>query len=101
VVRMPHDYFIDDHKPPVDRSALGWTIWLLRNVTAIVLIIAGIAMLVLPGQGVLTIMAGIACRTFPGKFRLQRQLVSRPGVLKALNWIRHKYDREPLLAPEH
>lgn len=101
VIRMPHDYFTDDRKPPVDRSPMGWAIWLLRNISAIVLIIAGIAMLILPGQGVLTIMLGIACSTFPGKFKLQRQLVSRPGVLKALNWIRHKYDRKPLLAPEH
>jgi len=100
VIRMPHDYFVDDSKPPGRRGVLGWTVWCLRNLVAIVLLLAGIAMLVLPGQGLLTIMIGIACSTFPGKFRLQRRLVSRPGVLHALNWIRRKYQRPPLLAPE-
>ncbi len=100
VVRMPHDYFVDDRRPPVQRGLLAWVIWCLRNLLAVVLIVAGVAMLVLPGQGILTIMIGIACSTFPGKFRLQRRLVTRPGVLRALNWIRQKYQRPPLLAPD-
>ena len=100
VVRMPHDYFVKDIRPTPDRSILAWLIWGARNLLAIILILAGVAMLVLPGQGLLTIMIGIACSTFPGKFHLQRRLAARPGVLAALNWIRQKYRRTPLLAPK-
>lgn len=99
VVRMPQDYFVNDTRPPPDRGALAWIIWGARNLLALVLILAGILMLVLPGQGLLTIMIGVACSTFPGKFYLQRRLAAQPGVLTALNWIRQKYRRTPLLAP--
>lgn len=102
VVRMPADYFVATraHRRH-QRGPLAWLTWSLRNTLAILLIIAGIMMLVLPGQGALTIMIGIACSTFPGKYALQRRFASRPKVLAALNWIRRKYGHEPLIAPHH
>ncbi|MCB1837239.1 MAG: hypothetical protein KDH99_06415 [Alcanivoracaceae bacterium] len=96
VVRIPDDYFSTPGRPEVQRGPLAWTIWLLRNTLATVLVIAGVIMLVLPGQGILTILVGIACSTFPGKYRLERRLVRRPKVLAALNWIRRHYDKPPL-----
>jgi hypothetical protein len=99
VVRMPADYFVAKRPQRRHRGALAWLTWSLRNALAILLIIAGIIMLALPGQGVLTIMIGIACSTFPGKYALQRRFASRPKVLAALNWIRQKYGHEPLIAP--
>jgi len=52
-------------------------------------------MLVLPGQGVMTVLIGVALLDFPGKHRLQRWIVGRRGVLDALNWIRRKRGRPP------
>lgn len=95
-VRIPQDYFSAPHKPDIQRGPLAWTIWALRNTLAAILVTAGVIMLVLPGQGILTILIGIACSTFPGKYRLERRLVRRPKVLAALNWIRRRYDRPPL-----
>ncbi|WP_290538524.1 S-methyl-5-thioribose-1-phosphate isomerase [Alcanivorax sp.] len=64
------------------------------------LLVAGILMLVLPGQGLLTILIALMASTFPGKYRLERAIMRRPGVFRAANWIRRKYDRTPLKHPD-
>ena len=68
-----------------------------RNVIGIVLILAGIAMLVLPGQGVLTILAGLVLLHFPRKHEVMRWIVSRRAVLASANWVRHRAGRPPLV----
>jgi hypothetical protein len=45
---------------------------------------------VLPGQGILTILAGIALIDFPGRHRLVRWIVARETVMSALNWVRRR-----------
>ena len=67
-----------------------------KNVLGAVLMIAGVAMLVLPGQGLLTMVLGFLLIDFPGKYRLERWLVARPMVHRPLNWIRRRAGREPL-----
>ena len=52
-------------------------------------------MLFTPGQGILSILAGLLLMNFPGKFRLERWLVQRPGVLKSLNWLRARRGKAP------
>ena len=72
---------------------------LLKNpgYTAVaVLILAGIAMLVLPGQGLLTILIGFLMLDLPGKYRVEKWLISRGRVLHAINWYRGKKGRPPL-----
>lgn len=99
VVLMPEDYFVVDYQHTRHRGPLGWTIWSLRNLLALLLILAGIIMLVLPGQGLLTILIGVSCSTFPGKYRLQRRIAALPKVLATLNWVRKKYHRPLLQQP--
>ena len=53
-------------------------------------------MLVLPGQGLLTIVTGLLLINYPGKYKLEQKLVAVPAVFKALNWIRFKANK-PLL----
>jgi hypothetical protein len=53
-------------------------------------------MLVLPGQGVLTILAGITLLNYPGKRRLELWLVRRPAIHRAIDWIRRRAGRAPL-----
>lgn len=100
LVRMPSDYFISDTRLLPARGTRAWLVWGLRNLLAAVLVTAGIAMLVLPGQGLLTILIGIASSTFPGKYRLERALVRRPGVYRAINWVRTRYDKPPVIHPD-
>ena len=56
-------------------------------------------MLVTPGQGVLTIVVGMLLFDFPGKFRLERWLVTRPTVWRSINWLRERAGREPSQTP--
>jgi len=57
-------------------------------------------MLVLPGQGVLTLLLGIGLLGFPEKYKLQQRIVSQATVLRTLNRIRRRAGREPLVFRE-
>lgn len=59
------------------------------------LLISGIIMLVLPGQGLLTIVVGLSLLPFPGKNKLEKYLLARQSVRSSLNWIRVKAKKEP------
>jgi len=63
-------------------------------------ILAGIAMLVLPGQGLLSILIGVTLLNFPGKYALERRIVGRPAVSRTLNRIRARARRPPLEIPD-
>ena len=76
VKRLPSDYFLDSYRPPERHVALR----LVRNVVGGLLLIAGIAMLVLPGQGMLTILAALFLMDFPGKPAAARWLLRRRQV---------------------
>lgn len=99
VLRIPPEYFALPPPPSPLKSGEGWLLWLLRNIAGCVLIALGVLMLVLPGQGVLTILIGIGVSALPFKYRLERRLAARPRVLRALNWIRRRYHKPPLLPP--
>jgi hypothetical protein len=99
VARMPADYFARDrhHTPWEDKHPIVRILLLIaKNLFGLILVGLGILMLVLPGQGVLTIVAGIALIDFPGRHRAVHWLVSKPPVLKSLNWLRKRAHREPL-----
>ncbi|MFD2111307.1 PGPGW domain-containing protein [Thiorhodococcus fuscus] len=103
VARIPEDYFCDrEHQRTRKRlhRLLHYGILALKNLTGGILILAGIAMLVLPGQGLLTIIMGIILSDFPGKFALERRLASNPRILGGINWLRKKGGSAPLIAPD-
>lgn len=92
--RLPADYFMS-HWQRVDAQRrdhpLGrWLIPLLRNLLGCVLLLAGVAMLLLPGQGLLTMVIGLCVMDFPGKRRALDWMVGRPAIQQGLNWIRRK-----------
>jgi len=62
-------------------------------------VLMGLLMLVTPGQGVMTLLVGLLLMNFPGKYRMERWLVMRPGVLRALNWLRRRRGQRPFAAP--
>lgn len=94
VVRIPPDYFALEERriaPWSDRHpALRWSALLGKNLLGVILILMGIAMLVLPGQGLLTILIGIVLTSFPGKYRLERWLVRRRPIWRSVNWLRRR-----------
>jgi len=94
---LPEDYFESD--APVRTR---WTIGRLgRNVAGVMLILVGAVLSIpgVPGQGLLTVLAGVLLVDFPGRRRLERMLVGRRGVLPALNRLRARFGRPPLRPP--
>ena len=61
--------------------------------------IRGASRLVLPGQGILTLLIALMVSTFPGKYRMERAIMRRPRVLRAANWIRRRYHKPELNPP--
>ncbi len=97
VIKLPYDYFAHEHRPK-EKWLKGSGIFnIVKNIVGIVLIIGGILMLVLPGQGVLTILIGLMITDFPGKYKFERWLVKREPVLKTINWIRKRAGKRELL----
>jgi len=100
LVRLPVDYF-DDDRPrgwfPGIPMPLRITVLILKNLIGVVFVLAGIAMLVLPGQGLLTILLGMSLVDFRGKRKLERRIVGQPAVLRMINSIRMKYGKPPLV----
>jgi hypothetical protein len=103
VVQLPNDYFTVGRRRHArwlkKRPALQPVVLVAKNMLGIVLILAGLIMLVVPGQGLLTLVVGLMLTNFPGKFRLERWLATRPPVWRSINWLRRRAGREPLRRP--
>jgi len=103
VTRMRPDYFLS-RQPSAEswigqHSAVRAALYVLKNLCGLILVLAGAAMLVLPGQGVLTILVGVTLLNFPGKRRLELRIVRQRSVLRAINWMRARANRPPLILP--
>jgi len=95
---IPSDYFIN--KKTSKFKSKYPVIWLvsmiIKNLIGYVLIIGGILMLVLPGQGLFTIFIGLMMSNYPGKYFIERKFIAIPSVLKTINWLRKRSNQEPL-----
>jgi Putative transmembrane protein (PGPGW) len=103
LVRLPSDYFdtrtprhwMKDHHPVMRLLGL-----IVKNVLGVVFLLAGFAMLFLPGQGVLTMLIGVSLIDFPKKRELEAKMVGQPTLLGVINSMRRKFGKPPLtLAP--
>jgi hypothetical protein len=103
LARIPEDYFADPKRHAGGLKTLHpvlyWGLRIVKNLVGWVLVLAGILMLVLPGQGILTIIVGLVLSDFPGKFALERRLASNDRILGAINWVRRRGGHRPLLPP--
>ena len=54
-------------------------------------------MLVLPGQGLLTILVGLMLSDYPGKFKLEKKIIKTNLILKTINWYRNKSNIPPII----
>ena len=87
VRRMPADYFT---RPPGQRTKVGPLTWLASNAAGLVVLVAGLVLLLTPGQGILLILIGLVMLDIPGKQTWERSIARRPKVLRALNWVRRR-----------
>ena len=102
LVKIPADYFQHSGKKkflakqsPVVRvlAIIG------KNVAGVLLVILGVLLSLpgVPGQGILTILLGIMLLDFPGRRSLERRIVGRPRVFNAINKLRRRFDKPPLV----
>lgn len=103
IKRMPVDYFshprrhrlmANSRRPTIDLALAG-----AKNLLGATLVLAGLLMLLLPGQGLITLLAGLMIMNYPGKFRLERWIIQRPHVSSAVNWLRARHGQPPLDPP--
>ncbi len=102
VVRIPEDYFSGRRRPGLstihrERPAIWLLLQIVKNFFGVVFVLSGITLLVLPGQGILTILLGIALMNFPGKFRFERWLVTRGSTLRFINHLRRSRGQPELV----
>ena len=104
IVRIPADYFLGPHPPRLPwanaHPVLRVFLTVAKNVLGLSLVLAGIAMLVLPGQGLLAILVGAMLVDFPGKRPAELALIRMKRVHAVLNWVRRRAGRDPLLVDE-
>lgn len=101
IVLLPADYFVRPHQrlgflngrhPVVRLTLLG-----IKNLVGGLLVLAGVIMLVTPGQGLLSILVGLSLVDLPGKQRFILALLGRPGISRAMNGLRARANRPPLI----
>jgi hypothetical protein len=78
-------------------NAIIYTLKLIKIILGLCMLVSGIALLVLPGQGLITILIALSLLPFPGKSKIEKNLLSRRSVRSSLNWIRIKGGKEPFI----
>lgn len=101
VVRIPVDYFAEKERQSTILAQkyylFRWPVLILKNLLGVVFVLLGLAMLVLPGQGLLTMFLGVMLLNFPGKYRFERKVIQYPAINRGINWLRTKAGRETLI----
>ena len=102
LVKLPANYFHSSHAREflVERHPILRAVGIFaKNLLGLVLVFAGIIMSLpgVPGQGLLTILLGIMLLDFPGKRSLETRIVSRPRVNAAVNALRARFNKPPLM----
>jgi len=100
ITRIPADYFCHQHRRVIEPGAqhplLRAFLLGLKNLVGVFLFLAGLIMLVTPGQGLASMFVGIMLTDFPRKYELESWLVRRRHVLPAINWLRRRFNHPPL-----
>ena len=100
VALIPEDYFLSEHRTPAPWKDAHPALRLLmigaKNLLGLALVLGGLVMLFIPGQGLLTMAMGLLLMDYPGKYRLERRLVAIPAIQGGLNWLRQRRGLPPL-----
>ncbi|MFL2554543.1 MAG: PGPGW domain-containing protein [Candidatus Rariloculaceae bacterium] len=98
---IPPNYFLSDYRNPPSRFPphIGIALAVIKNIVGAFCVVTGILLLVLPGQGLITLILGLMIMNYPGKYALERRLIRLPNVLSTINWLRDKFEKQPLESP--
>lgn len=99
---LPEDYFRSENRNLISSvqnsryPLLKLLVLITKNFFGVLLLLSGILMLVLPGQGILTIITGLVFMDYPGKYKFERKLLRQKGVINSINWIRSRLSKPSL-----
>ena len=99
---LPEDYFKSENRNLISSvqnsryPLLKLLVLITKNFFGVLLLLSGILMLVLPGQGILTIITGLVFMDYPGKYKFERKLLKQKGVINSINWIRSRLSKPSL-----
>lgn len=95
---IPEDYFIRNgaSKTKSNNTVLWYFVLIFKNLFGYTLIFGGIMMLILPGQGLFTIIIGLLLSNYPGKYKIEKKVIAIPSVLRSINWLRKKTNKPPI-----
>jgi len=99
---LPEDYFKSENRNLISSvqnsryPLLKLLVLITKNFFGVLLLLSGILMLVLPGQGILTIITGLVFMDYPGKYKFERRLLRQKGVINSINWIRSRLSKPSL-----
>ena len=102
MVKIPPNYFSSHYQRdflPDSPWLVRWGAVIAKNIAGVLLILLGIILSLpgVPGQGFLTILLGLIFLDIPGKRPFEAKIIQRPTVLAAINKLRLKYDKPPLV----
>jgi hypothetical protein len=102
MVKIPANYFSSHYVQdflPGSPWIVRWGAVVGKNVLGVLLVALGIILSLpgIPGQGFLTILLGVIMLDIPGKRPLEARLIKRPTVLSAVNDLRAKFGKPPLI----
>ena len=103
IAQIPEDYFTYDKRRGKHwnkySSKARIAIIIFKNIFGGIMLVGGLFLLVLPGQGLLTMIIGLFLIDYPGKFQLEQKIISIPSIFRSLNWFRAKARKPNLLHP--
>ena len=96
---IPSDYFINRKESKFKLNyPVAWLVSaVIKNIFGYILIFGGILMLILPGQGLITIFVGLLLSNYPGKYSIEKRIIATPKILKSINWLRKRSNEPPLI----
>jgi hypothetical protein len=102
LIRLPPDYLRTPRTEDIrlaQPTACLWARRISRNFLGAMLVVVGLVLSVppIPGQGLITIIAGILLLDFPGRLSLLRKILGRGLLLASINRMRAKFSHPPLI----
>lgn len=102
MVKIPENYFSTHYQQdflPGSPWVVRWGAVIAKNLFGAFLVLLGIILSLpgVPGQGILTILLGLIMLDIPGKRPLEARIIKRPAILAAINDLRARYNKPPLV----
>jgi hypothetical protein len=94
IVRLPKNFLLQEKSLAQNWPRyLSIPFYVLKNALGVLLVFTGLAMLVLPGQGILTLFVGLILINFPQKRILIRRIVGQKRIFRGINRLRTRFGK--------